>query len=243
MKYLLSILLFISLKSESQITITKVTSSGELTCSGSGIVTITHNNIPFTINKLYIAVVFADSTDTYGSNITSTSFTWDTLAQIKGVNGRRIAVYKMLATSSTTTDDPTETFTFGHFPNMLAFYIYEVAGIALGSNGGNAVIQVAIDSATGANPTISTLSGIAANTGVIAAYINGSATFSGTPESGFTESVDNGCNTGGGVYIAGNYLMYRVNTNDNTPTVTASSSNWIGLAISFRGGRRIISTN
>lgn len=246
MKKLLFIsLFFISCKYDyAQITITKVTSA-EHACSGAGVVGTQHNNIAFDEGSLYLAVVFSDSSTNYGNNIGSTSFTWDTVLQIQS-HTRRIEVLRCMPTSSTTTDDPLKNFSFGSYPNNIDFIIYKITGVPLGDNGANAIVQVAVDSATGANPTISTMSSIPSNAGVMALFINNSSsTFSGTPESGWTESFDNGCITfPAAVYKDGTYVEYRVNTSDNTPSVTAASSDWIGAAIELKSSlRRIIITN
>ena len=236
--------IFFPIFSYGQVTITKVTSSGEHNCSGSALVSVQHNNIPFDAGNLYIAGVFSDSATNYGNNIASTSFTWDTVLQIQS-HTRRIAIYRCMPTSSTTTDDPNAVFTFGNFPNNIDFLIYKISGVPLGANGANAIRQVAVDSASAsANPTISTMTSIPGNAGVMALFINNSTSFSGTPEGSWTESWDSGCSTfGGATFKDGTYVEYRVNTNDNTPSVTVASSDWIGAAIEFRGGRRIIITN
>jgi hypothetical protein len=225
-----------------QVTITKVTSSGEATCSGAGIVSVVHNNIALTTDKLYIAVVFADSTNSYGTAPTGTSFTWDIVSQ-SGNNTRRISIYKTLPTSSTTTEDPTVTFSFGSFPNFIGFHIYEITGIVLGNNGNDAVIQAVTNSATGADPNV-TLAALG-RSAVISFFSNDRDIFAGAPESGFTENIDNGCTTyPASSFINGHYVMYDASTNDNTPTVTSASSTWIGAALEIRAsGRRAVIIN
>src|SRR5688572_28289742 len=110
MKIRLLLFLLFPVFSYGQITITKVTTTGEHNCSGTGFIGIQHNNITLTQDKLYLAVVFTDSTNSYGGGITATSFTWDAVVQV-GNFKRRVSIYRCVPSSTTTTDDPQIAFT------------------------------------------------------------------------------------------------------------------------------------
>jgi hypothetical protein len=222
-----------------QVTITRATSSGEHNCSGAGLVSVQHNNITLTQDKLYLAVVFADSTNVYGSSVTSTSFTWDILAQV-GNFKRRVSIYRCVPSSTTTTDDPLVTFPFGDFPNMIDFTIWEITGVPMTNNGADAIIQSVKDSATSSTTALITLATLQPRASVFTCFTNSLNPFGGSVESGWTEQVDQGCATfSGSTNISGQYIMTRIATTDNTPSATVSSSDWLGVSIELRAsGRR-----
>jgi hypothetical protein len=237
------IFLLLPIYSYGQITITKVTSAGEHNCSGVGLISIQHNNVPLTQGKVYLAVVFADSTNNYGNNIAATSFTWDTVAQV-GNFKRRVSIYRCAPSSSTTTDDPNAVFAFGNFPNLIDFTIWEITGVPTTNNGADAIIQLIKDSATSSTTALITLAAIRNNAAVFTCFTNSLSPFGGSVESGWTERVDDGCATfPSSTNKSGQYIMSRIGTSDNTPSATISSSDWIGVAIEFRGGRRNNVTN
>jgi hypothetical protein len=228
-----------------QVTITKVTTAGELTCNGAGIIGVTHNNVALTQDKLYLAIVIADSTNNYGGNITGTSHTWDTVSQV-GNFSRRISVYRSVPASSTTTDDPTVSFTFGNYPNAIHFTVWEITGVPMTTNGADAIVQSVKDSALASTTaTITMASLLNGRASVFAVFGNNLNPFGGSVESGWTEQVDGGCATfPSSTYIGGFYIMTRISTTDNTPTTTVSSSDWHGVALELRAsGRRAVIIN
>lgn len=237
MKKLFTILLILCFHScFSQVAITQHRNS--FSCSGAGLVGATIVDITLTAGNLYVLVVMSDSSNNYGAR-SGTIETWEPVSET-GNFTRKIGIYRCMPTTTTTDGDLTVSWTFGNSPNMLSFTIFQVTGAALGANGANAIDQIVTGSGTAsANPTI-TMATIRNNGAVLAAFSNSTNTFSGTPEGGWTESIDNGCTTyPGSAYINGVYVMYRTPTSDNTPTVTASASDWIGVALAIRGGRRV----
>lgn len=243
MRKLLSILLlFIGVISYSQITITPIHRSAASTCDGAGTVGATMVDITFTAGKLYILTVYSDSSNVFGT-LSGVSETFTPLVQI-GAHARKLAVYRMMPTSTTTTQDLTISWSFGTFPSYLSAIISEVSGVPIGDNGGNAVKQVVIDSNTSANPVLTFSAGMGSGSAVLTVFENNRSPFNGTPESGWTEDGDGGCATfPASSYIVGTYIMHRTSTNDNTPTVTATSSTWRGVGLLFDTPRRTIITN
>jgi hypothetical protein len=222
-----------------QVTITKVTGSGEHNCAGTAFTGIQHNNITLTQDKLYLAVVFADSSNNFGSNILSTSFTWDTVAQV-GNFTRRISIYRCVPSSTTTTDDPAATWTFGNYPNMIDFTIWEITGVPMTNNGANAIVQSVKDSATASTTALITLASLQPRASVFSCFTNSLNPFGGSVESGWTERIDLGCATFPlSTNISGQYIMTRIGTTDNTPSATVSTCDWLGVALELRAsGRR-----
>ena len=114
--------------------------------------------------------------------------------------------------------------------------VCEITGVDVtGTNGSNAIVQSVGDAIdANANPSI-TLATLNSRSGVIAGFINTINPFTGAAESGYVEQHESGYNTP----TTGGYYMTRTNAGDNTPTVTAASSNWAGIAIELRAsGRR-----
>lgn len=111
---------------------------------------------------------------------------------------------------------------------------YEISGVPNGTNGGVAIRQIVTNSGTSANPSI-TMAPLNPANAVMAFFINDATSFSGTPESPFTEIWDVDCAS----YPYSTYGMQNLNGSDNTPTVTAASSTWAGIAIELRLNRRV----
>jgi len=202
-------------------------------------------SISFASNKLYL--LFTVSTSAGVPNIPTVSGTGITFTQIAsttfntvGSAVQQVSVFRALISSGTST---TLTVSFsGQTQNELLCNIYEVSGVAVtGTNGSDAIVQSATDRAdTDANPaiTLSSLSG--SGNAVICIFSNNQAPFGGTPESGWTQLL----NLTAIGSPPSSYIVYRTKTTDNTPSVTASASNWGGVAIELLAtGRRIIITN
>lgn len=115
---------------------------------------------------------------------------------------------------------------------------WEVSGVPNGTNGTVAIRQIVTGSGTSANPSI-TMAPLNPANAVFAAFVNSSATFSGTPESPFSQLWDEGCSS----YPGATYGMTNINGSDNTPSFTAASSTWAGIAVEFRANRLITLIN
>jgi len=240
MKATLLILFFaICTGSHSQISFTIGHRSATSNCNGAGVVGISISDIAFTEGRLYILTVWSDSSNNFAT-LSGVSETFTPIAQLGGFS-RKLSVYRMMPTATTTTQDLTINWSFGNFPAYVNVTISEISGVPIGSNGENAIRQIVIDSNTSADPVL-TFSGMGNSSAVFSAFENGRNPFGGTPESGWTENADGGCATfSGSSYIHGAYIMSRTSTNDNTATVTATSSTWRGIGLLFNPSRRATS--
>ena len=239
MKILLIILSIIPFISNSQVI---VDTTLFIKQSGDTVKVVTYRNA-MNVGKLYIVIVGTsnDAGTVATVSLSGTGQTWDEISSAGGVvnggNRKRIQAFRF-SPSSTNTNTISITYTGTQDGGWVQ--LYEIGGVDVsGTNGVNAIVQSNVGSANSADPTL-TLSALQLRASVLFAVINGTNPFGGTPESGWTESIDAGYatpNTGG-------YIMYRTNTSDNTPTVTMSSDNWAGFAIEFKASfRRIIITN
>jgi len=188
---------------------------------------------------LYLAVYITHSTtiNNFGTLSSSTGTDWDTVLQVASGTSR-IAVYRCLPTTNignetlTVTFTGTERITGGFFGHLLAF-----SGVQLGANGANAIKQYVTGNGNSADPSL-TLAALGQKN-LVMSWFAEDANQNGTPESGWTEYGDFNCTTPFSMYIMG-----RVNTTDNTPTVTAGSSVWLGAALELRQcGRRVTLIN
>ena len=188
----------------------------------------------YTAGKLYI--VFAAATGADNPIVCNgTTLTWTTVLNY-GDATRRIGVYRCIPGSTTAgTEDILMNGWTGSCTGF-SFAVWEVTG----ADATTPIQQLNSDSQTGADPSI-TLSALqSSRSAVVSFFFNDANPFGGTPESGWTEDFDNGYSTP----TAGTYLMSRTTTTDNTPTVTASSSTWIGMAFEIKAaGRRAVIIN
>jgi len=239
MKFILFIFTFVSIACNGQVTITNV--AGSFTTLGVGLTT----GLTMTAGKLYI--IFAGTSNNAGTvatiGISGTGQTWTEIGTAGGATNttskKRIQAFRFAPTSNNTNDI---IYTYTGTQDGGWVQIYEITGCDVsGTNGSNAITQSAGGFSNSANP--STIFGsIQPNASIILALINDVNPFTGAPESGWTESVDGGYATPD----TGGYVMYRIGTTDNSPTVTAASSGWASIAIELKpssGRRRIRNTN
>lgn len=236
MRKILIILLLISCKGESQVVINTGFVAVQVTTSNSSSFGIGGAN--FTAGKLYLFIAMTTGTTNNGS-ISSTSTTWTNVINT-GNSTRRIQVFRCIPTVNASSE-VVLIGTFGSSATGYAFDCWEITGIdATGTNGENAIIQAVAGGTTGADPSISMAAFASGRSSGIGLFFNSVNPFAGTAESGWTEDVDGGYDDP----VTGAYFMYRNLTSDNTPTVTAASSDWIGVGIELKpSGRRIFNTN
>jgi hypothetical protein len=189
-------------------------------------------SFPFEAGKLYIAFMFV--TNSAGSpavaSITGTGQTWTSIADITfntiATGNSRLQAFRHY---STTTHTDNITYGYTGTQDGSGVIILEVSNaVNTGTNGADAIVQIVTnraDATSNPNVTMAALTG--SHNGVAAAFMNQTNPFTGTAEAGWFETEDNGYNTP----TTGGYCMYRNTTTDNTPTVTAASSNWGGIAI------------
>lgn len=243
-KYLYSILLFVSCNVcryetvYAQIVINKTYSTVSTTTTNGTAFGI--NSSTLTAGKLYLFIATTTGTTNNGT-ITATTTTWTNVANV-GDATRRVQIFRCVP-SSTVSGESVQLGTFGGGSTGYSVAIWEITGVpTTGTNGSDAIVQAVTATGTAtANPSI-TMSGLAnSNSAVIAVFANSLNPFGGTAESGWTEDFDSGYTTPD----AGSYYMSRLTTTDNTPTVTASASDWAGVAIELKSlaKRRVIIVN
>lgn len=239
MKILLFILLFPCV-AFGQVTISTTPEFGySYSTTAAGVI----NSQTYTAGKLYICIVMrVDATAVADFTLAGTSSTWTEIANVTGVTTgtdlARLKVWRYAPGSNVT-----EGLTISNAGSQDGYVgvLYEITGtINTGTNGADAVVQIVTDAQdANANPTI-TMAALNPKNSVLAFFGNDVNSFGATEESGWSELSENGFNTPttGGVFIS------RHNTSDNTPSVTASASNWVGVAIELNSSaRRIIITN
>lgn len=194
--------------------------------------------------KLYVIV--AGTSNDAGTvatiSVSGTGQTWTEINSAGGVvnggNRKRIQAFHFAPSSN---NSNTISFSYTGTQDGGWVWLYEISGVDVGgTNGSNGILQSQIGSANSADPSLTFGGSVSSTSLILAAFINGVNPFTGTEESGYTESLDSGYATPD----TGGYVMYRTNTTDTTPTVTAASGNWAGFIIEFKSAnRRIIITN
>lgn len=231
MKKLLAIFFLLPLVCFGQLVITSPTNAFN-TAGVGAIVSPTLTNGRLYI--LYVGVSNSGGTAATAS-VTGTGQTWTQLGSSTNTSGdKRIQVFHYAATSTTTSNI---SFSYTGTQDGSWVQLYEITGCPMtGTNGSDALVQYIPSEGTSTDPSISGMNPLQARAAVIAGFINNSNPFTGTVEAGWTEDIDDGFSTP----TIGGYTMHRLNTTDNTPTVTAASSDWIGVAIEIKSsGRRI----
>ncbi len=192
---------------------------------------------------LFVGISNAGGTPATAS-ISGSSETWTELGSAGGAlnstSGKRVQAFRFYATSTLTSNVTNISYTGSQDGTWVMLYVITNV-VVTGSNGADAIVQVvtATDNAT-IQPTI-TMSGLLNRASVLTGWINDVNPPTGTPESGWSETEDNGF----AIPDTGGYIMTRENTADNTPSWSAGSlSNWAGMAIEFRAlGRRTVIIN
>lgn len=218
-----------------------------VSCAGSGQITFLHKadgfqtlgigsigSTTYTGGKLYI--LFAGTTNTSSPATVSLSggaTTWTEIANIVSDDGTmRLQAFRYAPASNETT---AVTVTYTGTQNGGFVQMGEITGADVtGTNGSNAIVQAVTDAIdANANPSI-TMSALTGNNAAIVGFINNLNPFGGTVEAGWTDRNQSGYATPdcGGLY------MTRPNAGDNTPTVTAATSNWAGIAIEIKSAAR-----
>lgn len=239
-KLLLFLVLFISVACTAQVTITNVTTSNYST---GGLAAF--GGFTFTEGRMYIiffGTSFTGSTPATVS-LSGTGQTWTEVGTSGGAlnttSQRRIQAFRF-APASTNTNTVSVTYGGTGSQDGSFYYIIQITGcLTTGTNGSDGIIQAVTDDDGSADPTI-TLAALTNRSGVIMSFINENNPPAGTAESGWSEVHDGGYGTPN----TGGYLMSITSSSDNTPTVTAASSNWAGIAIELKAsGRRIVNVN
>jgi hypothetical protein len=222
----LLILLFTPFVCFGQITFTEKlsfnTQTTNATSFGTGATT-------FDAGKLYLFVAQTTGTTNPGT-ISSTSLTWTSVAAV-GDATNRIQVFRCMPAAIT----EGETVTLGTFGGGSTGYsvvIYEITGVVTtGTNGANAIAQSVTQSATtGTNPAITLAALFSGSSAVMGIFSNNAEPFGGTSVGGWSEIQDVGYATP----TTGYYETRDISTVDNTVSVTAASSTWIGIAIELK---------
>lgn len=213
--------------------------SSTLNCSGSGVIGQTASNYNFVANRVYFFFVTVYQTNNTPSCTSGQSLTTVTSA---GNFHRKIHVFSY-APSANATQNITFNYGLSGAPKSGGWVMYYVDGAPYTNNGADAIVQAVVDSATGADPEINTMSTFLPAASVVAVIANDHNPFGGSIESGWTEDLDEGCLEGGGTESKGRYAMSRRNTTDNTPSATVTSSSWVGIAIEVRNRKKAVIIN
>jgi len=236
------ILFFTSSKYDYAQVVINETAQGTYTYSTSALGVVSSQT--YTAGRFYLLIhmrVRAASTPT-DFTVTGTSSTWTEIANVTGVPTAndffRLKVFRYAPASNVT---ESLSMSGGGLDEGSVVVLLEITGVPVtGTNGSNAIVQIVTGSAdASANPSITMAALSGAGNTVLAFFGNDVNPFGAAPETDWSELSESGFNTPttGGVFIK------RDKTTDNTPSVTASASNWIGVAIELRGGRRIINVN
>lgn len=228
MKKILFILLFSNGIANAQINLIVKGSDGPSTTNASA---TGFGPTTFNAGRLYLFVVQTSGTTNPGT-ITATSLTWTSVASV-GNATNRLQVFRCVP-STDVSGESVSLGTFGGGSTGSTARLYEVIGTKnTGTNGADAIVQApTAGPTTGTNPTITMSALTGTRNTVISFWSNNANTFGGTQETGWTEVSDLGYNSP----VTGFYEMRRATTVDNTPTVTAASSTWIGVAIELQAG-------
>lgn len=231
MKKFLGILLFISSVCNGQISFSHTQSGFSTTGIGS------ISSATYEAGKLYI--LFAGTTNPTSPATVSLSggaTVWTEIANVvSDGDNMRIQAFRYAPASNETT---AVTVTYTGSQNGGYIQLVTITGADVtGTNGSNAIVQAVTDAIdANANPTITLAAFTSSRNAAIAGFINNTNPFGGAAESGWVEQHENGYDTP----ATGGYYMTRVDAADTTPTVTAASSNWAGIAIEIKAsGRRI----
>lgn len=231
-RYLFILLLLPFISNAQRPSINPSSPSSGNNCGGAGSISYTPYN--WLAGYVHLVVIFIDSSANYESSISATGQTFDLITQF-GNGSRKTSVYR---TSCTSSHNDNLTVGFTGFNTGAVVQVVDCGGALTSNNGADAIRQYKIDSGTLANPSI-TMAALTSASSVVTFWQRAQDSFTGTPESGWTEHRDNGCTSGS--YVNGYYTMYKVNAvGDNTPTVTASNNvPWQGIAIEIVGNGRI----
>lgn len=221
-----------------QITIS-TTPEANYNYSSTGVGSI--NSQTYTVGKFYLLIYLRldDAGTPADFSVSGTSSTWTEIANSTGITtGAARARLKVWRYAPTSTVTESLSFTGAAFAEGTIVVLFEITGvITTGSNGADAIVQIVTDEVdAGTDPTITMSALNGTKNTVLAFFGNNVNPFGSTPESGWTELSEGGFTlpTTGGVFIKRNA------TTDNTPSVTASSSDWMGVAIELRSNHNRI---
>jgi hypothetical protein len=226
MRKILTILFLLPFFASAQITVTSVNSA----FNSAGVGTVVGQ--AFVTGRLYIMYVGVSNNAGTPATValTGTGQTWTLIDELVTDQGNhRIATYRFACVSSTT-----QNITFGYTGTQDGswFSLLEVTGTDNGgTNGSNAIVQVVKDALDAtADPTVTMAAISSTRNAVLFGFCSNANPPGGTPESGGVEDADNGYNTP----TTGGYTYHRLSTTDNTPIVTAASSNWAAIGIELK---------
>lgn len=207
---------------------------GGTTAGGSG-TSLVRSSQTYNGANVYLVQVLAKSTET--PTLTSPNITW-TLQDFKDYNTVGSPTIRMCIFRGTpaTTVSNTITITWTVSCEAKIAQVFQLTGADVsGTNGSNAVVSITKDAKdANANPTLTCPALSNSNNAILAFFGNLSNPFTGTPETGWTEVNDAGIQNTGPTVTIGAYAMFKAGGTDNTPTVTASASDWAGIAIEIK---------
>jgi len=240
MKKVLFILLLVSNFCFGQINL-NFTTQGPYDYSTSGLGAV--NSQTYYKGKVYLFIYLRFAAATPGDfSVTGTNTTWTPIVNTTAITtATDLARLKVFVCSPSADYTEALSISGAGLATGTISVLLEIDGTPTNNNGSGAIVQVVTGSAdAGADPTITmaALETTSRNT-VLAFFGNNVNPFGATMETDWTELSQGGFNTptSGGVFIKRDYTV------DNTPSVVASASDWIGVAFEIRGGRRVTVIN
>lgn len=224
MKQLLFILLFIPVIMQAQITTPGIFGSSSANTDATSYSYISANYVS---SKTYLLVVYISNASNDGS-VTVSSNTWTNIASTGDATRRIVMFY---CSNPSTVTETIEYGSFGSTGQNCRMIVYELNGAIRSVS---PTVQEVTNSGSGANPSITMAAIGSVKNIIIAAFMNDVNPFGGTGEGGWDVRLNNGNTTPD----MGSFCEDQVSPTDNTPSVTASASNWIGLAIEIQSAAR-----
>ncbi len=186
--------------------------------------------------RLILAVVTTTDTVLPDAHVlTSLHGTWTQIANTNyntiGTPLARLSIWRLLNTNGVQSSVITNKFS--NAATGGSFAILELCGVnTSGSGGSGAVLNIKMGGTNTANPTVTLNSAISdpARNAVVGMLANALNPFGGTPEANWVEDVDGGHSAPND----GMYVTHRVNTSDNSITVTMSAAEWGGVGLEVK---------
>lgn len=197
----------------------------------SGINSAAHVTGSFTpeANALILALVSCNNSASFASpipvSLTGNGLTWVLVNSVNGnASGKNLQGCAMYRAMGSSPSAGTLTVNMPTAGNAVTVQVLQITGAdTSGTNGSGAIVQSAT---TGGSPGAATmnLSAISSlRNMVIAASSNVTNPWGGTPESGWTESLDSGA---AGTIALGGYVTYILASTDNIISIAGSASAW-----------------
>lgn len=170
----------------------------------------------------------APDTNTWSGN----GLTWTRLYTTNySTDGERLTVYYSTPSNNVSAVTTGTADFAGQTQTGCSIYVCEFTNVAASS----IIVQTAkaTNATANASVTLASLDASGRNAALCCfGNVAGNGANFGTPKAGWTEDQDSGYNTP----ASGLYVMHRLATTDNAPSVTSSAEQWAGIAIEIKVG-------